>query len=124
MKPVTGLARGAGVRRGRRAGAGRVPGRTVAPPHASSSSSNAAVVVPGDTVLVAGATGGVGQILTKKLVEVRSTFPPPATWPPADTLLPLLSPSLTCRRRQRGYVVRALSRSFSKSIELWAPTRT
>ena len=52
----------------------------MAPPHASpssSSSSNAAVVVPGDTVLVAGATGGVGQILTKKLVEVRSTFPPP-----------------------------------------------
>lgn len=98
MKPVTGLARGAGVRRGRRAGAGRVPGRTVAPPHASSSSSsssNAAVVVPGDTVLVAGATGGVGQILTKKLVEVRSTFPPPPRHGrPLTPSSPLLSPSL------------------------------
>ena len=28
------------------------------------------VQVPGDTVLVAGATGGVGQILTAKLLEV------------------------------------------------------
>ena len=28
--------------------------------------------VPGDLVLVAGATGGVGQILTAKLLEVRT----------------------------------------------------
>ena len=28
------------------------------------------VQAPGDTVLVAGATGGVGQILTAKLLEV------------------------------------------------------
>lgn len=38
------------------------------------------VLSPGDTVLVAGATGGVGQILTKKLVEV-SAFETSGAWP-------------------------------------------
>lgn len=31
----------------------------------------AAVVEPGEVVLVAGATGGVGQLVTAKLLEVR-----------------------------------------------------
>lgn len=126
MKPVTGLARGAGVRRGRRAGAGRVPGRTVAPPHASSSSSsssNAAVVVPGDTVLVAGATGGVGQILTKKLVEVRSTFPH-RDMAIADTLFSPPFP-FTSRAADRGATsFEPCHGAFPKALSSWAPTRT
>ncbi|KAK9909435.1 hypothetical protein WJX75_002252 [Coccomyxa subellipsoidea] len=47
----------------------------------------AGVLVPGDLVLVAGATGGVGQILTAKLLE-------------------------------RGYKVRALTRSVEKASQL------
>ena len=43
---------------------------------ASEASASSAVVNPGDVVLVAGATGGVGQVLTKKLVEVRCMHVP------------------------------------------------
>ena len=64
-------------------GRSRARGRSARPVSCAAS----AAVKPGDTVLVAGATGGVGQILTKKLVE-------------------------------RGFFVKALSRSKEKSREM------
>ena len=88
--------------------------------------------VPGDLVLVAGATGGVGQILTAKLLEVRtyrracsfscscgvyglkehSMTPFPGSW------MYGLSKVTRCCCVQRGYKVRALTRSAEKAAQL------
>lgn len=57
---------------------------------------------PGSLVLVAGATGGVGQLVTAKLIEVTHLLTD-SVWP--DILI-----------MQRGYRVRALTRGTKGSI--------
>jgi hypothetical protein len=84
---------------------------------------------PGSTVLVAGATGGVGQLLTAKLLDVSA--PPSAVLLLASAANPRAAkqqaahashpphPGPTLARVQRGYKVRALARSAEKVAQLF-----
>ena len=71
---------------------------------------------PGDLVAVFGAAGGVGQILTAKLLDVGA----PTTTTLCITRLPSLSSSCTSSSTewdgmQRGYRVRAVVRNRGKT---------
>lgn len=72
-------------------------------------------IQPGSQVVVAGATGGVGQILTAKLLQVRlqslSLLAPPRLPEAVLTPIPLCP--------QRGYKVTALTRSAAKARKLF-----
>lgn len=93
-------------------------------------------------MLVAGSTGGVGQLVTAKLLEVRGAAllsdegsegrvlqpRPPAPMPSSHhQLLPSITPHERQKshhhhhhhHRQRGYRVRALTRRASKATELF-----
>ena len=92
--------------------------RKLAVPQAGTHDRAMLVQAPGDLILVAGATGGVGQILTTKLLDVSSCLIFTVHLHVGQASEHGAQHLAHAAQLQRGYKVRARTRSAEKAKEL------